>query len=126
LTTRRVVGIRDDAKVDRHAIYAVVMTGGVTSRTSAVPSTSGCLFCGSPWGEVRRSDEHVLPQWMRKHESDLLKASQTAYSAGFDLDDTSARVRRTSHFPDDQEIVLVDVENARRLHGLQQRLDEQA
>jgi hypothetical protein len=36
---------------------------------------------------VRRSDEHVLPQWMRKYESDLLKASHNAYSAGFDLDD---------------------------------------
>lgn len=75
----------------------LIMTDGVTSRTSAAPFTSpapqalrissGCLFCGRPWGEVRRSDEHVLPQWMRRHESDLLKASQTAYSAGFDLDD---------------------------------------
>jgi hypothetical protein len=75
----------------------LVMTGGATSRTSAtplisptsqvLPISSNCLFCGRPWGEVRRSDEHVLPQWMRRHESDLLKTSHSAYSAGFDLDD---------------------------------------
>jgi hypothetical protein len=52
-----------------------------------VPPSSGCLFCGRPWGQGRRSDEHVLPRWMRKHETDLLKSSQTGYSAGFDLDD---------------------------------------
>ncbi len=52
-----------------------------------VPLDAGCLFCGRPWGEARRSDEHVLPQWMRKHETDLLKSTQTGYSAGFDLDD---------------------------------------
>jgi hypothetical protein len=52
-----------------------------------VPLRDGCLFCGRPWGEARRSDEHVLPQWMRKHETDLLKSSQAGYSAGFDLDD---------------------------------------
>jgi hypothetical protein len=75
----------------------LIMTDGVTSGSTAVhfaspapqvlPISSGCLFCGRPWGEVRRSDEHVLPQWMRRYESALLKASHTAYSAGFDLDD---------------------------------------
>jgi hypothetical protein len=75
----------------------LIMTHGVTSITVAAPLTSpaaqvlpvssGCLFCGRPWGEVRRSDEHVLPRWMRRYESGLLKASHTAYSAGFDLDD---------------------------------------
>jgi hypothetical protein len=49
--------------------------------------SSGCLFCERPWGEVRRSDEHVLAQRMRKHESELLNASQRSYSAGFDLDE---------------------------------------
>lgn len=49
--------------------------------------SEGCAFCGRTWGEARRSDEHVLPQWMRKHETHLLKASQTAYSVGFDLDE---------------------------------------
>jgi hypothetical protein len=78
-------------------LMLLIMTDGVTSRTSGAPFispvpqvrpiTSGCLFCGRPWGEVRRSDEHVLPQWMRRHETDLLKALQTACSAGFDLDD---------------------------------------
>jgi hypothetical protein len=73
------------------------MTDRAAPRTSRVrrnPATrqrlsigSGCLFCGRPWGEVRRSDEHVLARWMRQHESGLLKASQSAYSAGFDLDD---------------------------------------
>jgi hypothetical protein len=82
--------------VDKSSML-LIMTDGATSRPSAAPLTSparqvlsissGCLFCGHPWGEVRRSDEHVLPQWMRKYESDLLKASHNAYSAGFDLDD---------------------------------------
>lgn len=50
------------------------------------PSTS-CLFCGRLWGAARRSDEHVLPQWMRRHETDLLKSSHSSYSGGFDLDE---------------------------------------
>ena len=75
----------------------LIMTDGATSGSTAAPFTSpapqvlpvssSCLFCGRPWGEVRRSDEHVLPQWMRRYESALLKAPHTAYSTGFDLDD---------------------------------------
>lgn len=68
------------------------MTDGAASRSTAAPFTSpapqvlpissGCLFCGRPRGEERRSDEHVLPQWMRTYESALLQAPHTAYSAG--------------------------------------------
>lgn len=47
----------------------------------------GCLFCGRPWSQVRKSKEHILAQWMQKHESELLTASQRSYSSGFDLDD---------------------------------------
>lgn len=44
-----------------------------------------CLFCDRPWGEARKSDEHILPQWMRKHEQELLTRPQVAYQAGFEL-----------------------------------------
>ncbi len=54
---------------------------------SSSRSNSCCLFCGRPWGEVSKSREHVLGQWMRKHESELLARPQVSYQAGFDLAD---------------------------------------
>ncbi len=51
-----------------------------------VPESGGCLFCSRPWGTARRSDEHVLPKWMRKHEQELLTRPHHAYSLGLDLD----------------------------------------
>jgi hypothetical protein len=51
--------------------------------------TPCCLFCGRRWGEVSKSDEHVLGQWMRKHERELLATSHASYSSGFGFDDTA-------------------------------------
>lgn len=44
-----------------------------------------CLFCGRTWDEVPKSNEHVLGQWMRKHEQELLTGPQVSYESGFDL-----------------------------------------
>jgi hypothetical protein len=46
----------------------------------------GCLFCGRPWGMARRTDEHVLPKWMGKHEHEVLTAPHHSHSMGLDLD----------------------------------------
>lgn len=51
-----------------------------------VPASRECLFCGRLWGTARRSDEHVLPRWMRKHEQELLNRPHQSYSVGLDLD----------------------------------------
>jgi hypothetical protein len=51
-----------------------------------VPGSRECLFCGRPWGTARRSDEHVLPRWMRKHEQELRTRPHHSYSIGLDLD----------------------------------------
>ena len=50
------------------------------------PVSRGCLFCGRLWGTARRSDEHVLPKWMRQHEQTTLTAPHQSYSLGLDLD----------------------------------------
>jgi hypothetical protein len=52
-----------------------------------VDPDTGCVFCDRPWREVRHSTEHVLPQWMRKHEQDLLTSSRTRYSFGLTYDE---------------------------------------
>jgi hypothetical protein len=48
---------------------------------------TGCVFCDKPWREVRHSTEHVLPQWMRKHEQALLTSSRTRYGFGLTYDE---------------------------------------
>jgi hypothetical protein len=60
------------------------------------PVSRGCLFCGRLWGTARRSDEHVLPKWMRQHEQTTLTAPQQSYSLGLDLDADCPRVRRVA------------------------------
>ncbi|MGH3403229.1 MAG: hypothetical protein ACRDRJ_12155 [Streptosporangiaceae bacterium] len=51
-------------------------------------STTRCLFCGRVWGDVSKSNEHGLGEWMRKHETArILTSGQASYSSGFGLDD---------------------------------------
>jgi hypothetical protein len=53
-------------------------------------ATAGCLFCGRLWGLVSKSKEHVLGEWMRKHEATRILASgQASYTSGFGLDDAA-------------------------------------
>jgi hypothetical protein len=47
-----------------------------------VDPDTGFVFCDRPWHQVQHSAEHVLPQWMRKHEQDLLTSSRTRSSFG--------------------------------------------
>jgi hypothetical protein len=52
-----------------------------------VDPDTGCVFCDEPWRQVRHSKEHVLPQWMRKHEQALLTSSRTRSSFGLSYDE---------------------------------------
>ena len=46
-----------------------------------------CMFCGRPWGSgVNRSDEHVLPQWMRTMIGPLPR-QRSSVRLGFNLND---------------------------------------
>lgn len=53
-------------------------------------STLSCLFCGRPWapGQVSKSREHVLGQWIMKLE-DNHPPEHRSFSAGFELDDAA-------------------------------------
>jgi hypothetical protein len=52
-----------------------------------VDPDTGCVFCDKPWRQVRHSKEHVLPQWMRKHEQYLLTSSRTRSGFGLTYDE---------------------------------------
>lgn len=52
----------------------IQMRLSVTGRTvDHVAATTGCVFCGRAWepGRVRHSNEHVWPQWIRKHAGNI-------------------------------------------------------
>ena len=57
------------------------------ARQRRTKATTGCLFCGGPWepGIVGKSDEHIWPQWIRKHVG-ALPASRFSHSHGLVLD----------------------------------------
>jgi len=56
--------------------------GGHVARRRAPPA--GCAFCGRAWqpGTVRRTDEHLWGQWLRKYAGKL-PASRMSHVAGF-------------------------------------------
>lgn len=60
--------------------------GGIFDRLASIwKPGDGCPFCDRPWGQrVRRSKEHVLPQWLRKHTPGL-PAGSTTHATGLGL-----------------------------------------